>query len=110
MLNPDVRDILTRARARIADPAKWTQGALARPSNNHTSPAVAPSSTYAACWCAEGAIKREAAEQPTGTIFAGDFALNEMNKACDTSPHIWHFNDTHTHAEVLALFDKVLTQ
>lgn len=59
--------VLEMARKKIAEPARWTKGALARmavsigldPLLLHGLQGIktSPNSAYACCWCAEGAIR-----------------------------------------------------
>lgn len=57
---PKISETLTAARAIIADPATWTQGALARDASGN---AVSIRSTSAVCFCAGGAVALAAGVQ-----------------------------------------------
>jgi hypothetical protein len=50
-----VVDVLRRARALIADPARWTEGRLARDAAGRS---VKPNDPRATQWCVVGAIKK----------------------------------------------------
>jgi hypothetical protein len=82
MLAVTVTDILRAARALIEDEAHWTPG-CPRFTNPQT------------VFCIVTAL-REA-----GGYVEGSKALRRV-----TSESLIHFNATHTHAEVLALFDR----
>jgi hypothetical protein len=92
-------EILTASRAKIADKNNWCQVASAR---NFMGASVSPYSITACSWCSVGAI--ECVEK---SVF-------------DTSAHvqleafmgndIGEFNDTHSHSEVLAAWDKAIAE
>lgn len=95
-------EILKAARALILDPQAWTQNVSAR--NQHGVP-VDVSSPQATCFCALGAI----------FSLTNDFGHEDAVEAL--SHEVWkqgcgifvaEFNDTHTHTEVIALFDKAI--
>lgn len=92
-----VKEVLIAARAKIADPANWTQGMLARDASGIP---VEVCSSRAACWCAVGAVAESAPYELTNTT------VEFLNKAAGMQ--IETFNDTHTHAEVLAKFDEAI--
>lgn len=96
-----VKDILIAARARIAEPDKWTQGAGARAANG----SITRVRSKEACrWCVLGAIEVETGPGP-------DFLAAADAVECQLSDGPWllsRFNDTHTHAEVLALLDRAI--
>ncbi len=96
-------ETLKAARQLISDPAKWTQGELARDADgNETN----PNYDSATCFCAHGAIQ----------YFTKDETLSEADRlliAVCSDEHdcyVEEFNDTHTHAEVLALFDAAIAE
>jgi hypothetical protein len=98
---PDPLSTLRAARELISVPERWTQGELARGKSGR---AVSPRGKAAVCWCAEGAISRYAppyGDAWTPSIDALSSGLGEEAFA---------FNDTHTHAEVLALFDRTIAR
>jgi hypothetical protein len=90
----DAHEILIAARKLIEKPENWTQETSARDAAGRE---TLPTSPRAVCWCASGAILR------AGRADAGNalFALRSVG-------NIAHFNDTHTHPEVLALLDKAI--
>lgn len=90
-------DALKKARELIKDPSNWTQRASAR---NSAGESRSPSSSSACCWCASGAL-----EKVCNKFFIGPWdALSRFTKM----QTVITFNDSHTHAEVLALFDKAI--
>lgn len=96
-----VKEVLIAARAKIADPANWTQGEYARTLEGYP---LDVHSRNAECWCSIGAL----------ACVMGDVVLAEhsaSHKALEDvmgTRWIAEFNDTHTHAEVLAKFDEAI--
>jgi len=91
---------LQAVRDLLADPKRWTQEYCGRTAEG--TPITVPS-PKAVCFCIMGAIF-----QTKGTEYA-----NELEDHLNASPLLdgvsyVHFNDTHTHAEVLALLDERL--
>lgn len=103
-------EVLRRAKAVIADPEKWTQGAFARGS------ADAGKSFKDACsLCAVGAVYAITDDLGVGGKKIFQRVLCCLGSALAMSgepPHdfaeVIKFNDTHTHAEVMALFDRAI--
>jgi hypothetical protein len=95
-------ETLKAARQLITDPAKWTQGVSAR---NKAKKGVCPLAEDAVCFCSLGAIRNVVGNDDESFDVAWD-ALH------DNSPIglVAAFNDTHTHAEVLALFDAAIAE
>ena len=93
-----VRAVLVRVRARIADPARWTQGAWTRDATGKPQHWGSPDTV---CWCLSGALCLEARDERTEVRWDAQARLD----VAAGGPHV-HFNDTHTHAEVLALVDR----
>ncbi len=95
-------DTLIAARARIATPERWTQGANARDLRGASIDSDAPD---AACWCAGGAILAEARrEYPSEALMMLGKSIRPF---CQS---LVEFNDAfvRTHAEVLAAFDHAI--
>lgn len=92
-------EILKAARELIAVPERWTQGALAKAYDGES---LWYGDNRATCFCAEGALKRVC-------LSDGDSydAYMELSDAAGMPAH--HFNDSHTHPEVIALFDRAIT-
>jgi len=90
-------ETLKAARHLISDPAKWTQGTIAR---DWTGKQTTADSIDAFCWCAVGALEKVGSN--AGPFRALRWAMPSGYRS------IVSFNDSHTHAEVLALFDKAI--
>lgn len=99
-LTPAALSLARRVRELLSEPGRWTQGAEALDARGEP---CRPSSTRAVRWCLTGAADRE------GDIH-DRVALYEQMHLCMGMPWIaisaW--NDTHTHADVLALLDRVI--
>ena len=97
--------VLTAARAKIADKKNWTQGWFAlRLDGDGILRDTDSMSTSAVCWCSTGAIRvvlqvDDHTDLPPDLISA--FCMGSAGDIED-------FNDTHTHAEVLAAFDQAI--
>lgn len=89
-----VLEIVIAARERIADPARWTQGELAR---NAAGCSVNPCNGNAARWCAIGSIERECTGQ---MLYYSVRSLFNVQLA--------EINDRAGHAAVLAEYDRVI--
>lgn len=94
-----VAQILREARELISDPKRWTQGKNARDVNDQFADPIGPA---AVCWCAEGAIRRVVAED----WYRLHSLLATLNAEVNDAIH--RFNDSHTHTEVLAAFDRAI--
>lgn len=89
---------LIAARELISEESRWTQGQYARDSAGHGS---SPMSKTAVCFCSEGAILRVTRE-PNDVVLADRL----LRKATGEPTYV--FNDTRTHTEVLAAFDRAI--
>jgi hypothetical protein len=96
-------ETLKAARQLISHPAKWTQGEFARDIDGDASGVLV---ARAHCFCALGAI-----EKAYGSC-AWTEADDAISRVCRRKfgQEVGHFNDTHTHAEVLALFDAAIAE
>jgi hypothetical protein len=92
-----ILSIYKAARAKISDEKNWTQNAYAR---NTQGDIVSYSSSEAVCFCALGALKS------IRSLEFDDIQL--LEEECNYS--IEEFNDTHTHAEILAAFDRAIVK
>jgi len=97
-------ETLKAARDLISDPARWTQGEYARDADGIV---IRPWSKNATCFCAYGAIQRFT--ETEDAVSEADFFLK---KTCTEKFQldVVTLNDTHTHAEVLALFDAAIAE
>lgn len=90
---------LKRARRLIADPAHWTQGAMARKGNMGLWDTADWSE--ADSFCSVGALRMVKSVPDSSPPFAF------LRRAMDNCDIAW-FNDTSTHAKVLAAFDTAI--
>jgi hypothetical protein len=107
-------ETLRKAKALIDDQGKWIRGGLACDSHGHP---CEPHNPDAVCFCALGALQaaiwhvdadRNIA-YPAAIIALRDAgALNAGFNVASTA--LTHFNDSHGHAEVMALFDVAIAQ
>ena len=97
-------EILKAARAKIADEKHWTKGAEAR---DVAGKSVSPQSRKAVCWCSLGALSASAMPYSFAaySFAALGFVQAIMNSQ---SKGVSRFNDSHTHAEVLAAWDAAI--
>ncbi|WP_320196249.1 DUF6197 family protein [Agrobacterium rosae] len=109
----DTVQILKDARALIADENNWTQECYARDVQGEM---TLPNNADAVCFCAIGSIQK-VGEFPVSRrlplditeLFVGaDFEERESSYEVET--FVTAFNDTHKHAEVLALFDRAIAR
>jgi hypothetical protein len=91
-------EILKAARELISVPERWTQGGSAR---DRDGICVKSASAYAVCWCAAGAVYKTGCNDDASLR-----ALRFLDAVSGST--IEPFNDSHTHAEVLAAFDRAI--
>lgn len=97
-------EVLIAARKLIEKPENWTQGVLARDIDGE---AVYVYNSRAICFCSMGALYCAVGEDDyLKTDIIDDVAAILSSIAQDDT--VAGFNDNHTHAEVLALFDKAI--
>ena len=98
------RDTLIAARALIAEPGRWTQGATARRAADNTS--TGASSPDSARWCMRGAI--QAANR--GTWINENAAVERLCDVLGDPESLADWNDApeRRHEDVLAAFDKAI--
>jgi hypothetical protein len=91
-------EILKAARAKIEKPECWTQDFYARSASGKKVVARSPA---AVCWCSYGALQ---------SVMKAKLLPIEIVLLLERPMHgcIADFNDTHTHAEVLAAFDAAI--
>lgn len=89
-------ETLKAAKALISDPTKWTQGAYARDAEGTVTD---PFASDAACWCSVRSIVAVSREW----FFASESLLEKA-----IGGGVIRFNDMHTHAEVMAAFDRAI--
>lgn len=94
----NVVEVLEAARNLISDPEHWTIEVCARDKDYQACGSKDPRATE---WCAIGAIVRYAVD-PIIKLIARKFLE-------DIVGDIGSYNDSHTHAEVIAVFDAAIT-
>jgi hypothetical protein len=87
-------EILTAARELISVPERWTQGDYAKDKDGRS---CLEDDEGAVCYCSVGAISK---------VRFSSVALEFL--AREAGGYIPDFNDTHTHAEVIAAFDRAI--
>lgn len=92
-------EIIKAAKELISDPERWIQGANAR---NEQGLMVLAYAFDAVCWCADGALIKACGSVNTIPFWR----LISDKPAFD----VIEFNDNHTHAEVIALFDAAIAR
>ena len=95
-------EILSKAQDLIRSPDHWAIESYAYDANGTR---VEPNATEATCWCSLGAIQK-ILDQDDGLAEHVTFDL--LGKAIDNpkTGAVPDFNDTHTHAEVMVMFDR----
>lgn len=91
-------EILKAARELISVPERWTQGAAARHKNGNV---IGWNTANASCWCSTGAVMKCG-------LHHADSALSLLAEVTSVGS-VPYYNDTHTHAEVLAMFDRAIS-
>ena len=90
--------MLKAAREMISGRHRWIRGAVAMSiANQH----VLPWEPDAVCWCSLGALQKTGAKSK---LYCRSFAL----LAEQMDMNVAGYNDTHTHAEVMAAFDRAI--
>lgn len=97
-MSAEVAAVLRRMRERLATPERWTQGDFAR---DALGKGIEERHPAAVCWCLYGARNVETQDHTT--------RMNVADLIQATAQQLpGEFNDTHEHAEVLALLDKAI--
>ena len=100
-------ELLIKAKAIILAPAHWTQNAFARDELGNTTDELA---SDAVCFCSLGALyKAQSNTLITEEWQAAKDYINRSIRATEQYLGVAGYNDTHTHAEVLAKFDAAIT-
>lgn len=100
-----MKEELIAVRKLIEKPENWTQGTYARNKDGET---VSTYSSDAVCFCLSGAITRACF---CNRLLVRETIAKEAAKFTtdpDISP-VPQFNDTHSHAKVLALLDRLIS-
>ena len=100
------KEILQGIRELIRDPAHWTRGVIARDAAGRE---VLMTSPQAVAFCLSGALHRFEATHPGTDVMGAVWQpLMEMIHHRYKCP-MPEFNDTHSHAEVLAVLDEAIS-
>jgi len=97
--------ILKEARAKIEKPENWCQNKMGL-RNGHVTRTDDPNFDKCECFCAVGAIAAASRCEAIDLIKSKAFARLRAFTSPDSTVTAW--NDTHTHSEVLAAFDKAI--
>lgn len=98
-------DILRRAKARIADPEHWCRWEFAL---DHLGIDVESTSDTACAWCALGALAAEnGVAINIATYQPGERFIEAASMALHNEP-MAKVNDTMTHADVMAVYDRAI--
>lgn len=102
-----ISDLLKQAKQVIADEENWTQRVLARNAENYM---VAVDSAAACKFCSIGAILKVIYPLYTETYVRDTKYALLRNCLLDTgySGSLGSYNDTHTHAQVMQMWDKAI--
>jgi hypothetical protein len=105
--NLPVSEILIKAKAEIANPARWTREAYARDEDGQ---AVDIFDTNACQFCAIGAIRRQS---PTPRVINMpiEYAVMAINEVCrEKARTIYHYNDQPetSHEDIIQIFDATI--
>lgn len=95
-------EILKAGRELISDPARWTQATSARTADGEPCNSF---SKRAASFCSLTAVDHAAGDSSDGSHCAAVKALQIAARGS-----IVEFNDRHTHAEVLAAWDRAIAK
>jgi hypothetical protein len=106
MSRPLERQIVSRARALIATPAKWSQGEFARDASEAP---VSWRSQRAVRFCIWGALYRAAYELTGDRYRSVTLADHAASALRGKGTSLSGTNDRGRHADVLALMDKYLS-
>lgn len=101
---PTMLEDLTRIKSLIEKPENWTQNYYAKDEYGMT---IHSSSDAAVCFCTLGALHRVIPMGSRGhTNRRAD--VRELLESLMGDDGVAQFNDTHTHEEVIAVFDKAI--
>ena len=98
-------ELLTKAKAVIADPKHWAQGWYAKDADGED---VEVDALHAVCWCSLGALKKVAHEENTnGACFAAAGYLAVVSDEYGYSG-VTDFNDNSSHEAVMKAWDEAI--
>jgi hypothetical protein len=94
------REVLVEARRLIEDPSNWSQRKFACTETGRSCGIVSP---RAVAWCAEGACVLAARRAQYGELYL----IDKLSEAIGNGS-VSLFNDSSSHADVLAAFDRAI--
>lgn len=95
--------VLKRARAKLADPKRWTKGGFARDREDQL---CEPSAPEACKWDIYGALVATAAERSVGEAHRA--LVDQIPRGRGRHLVVWNDSQRTDHADVLALFDRAI--
>lgn len=98
-------EVLQAAREKIEDPDNWTQGEYAVDGGEMR---CGPTSFRAYAYCSIGALCAVTGRGAVRAMSHPSYAALERFALMPHGASLPDFNDSHTHAEVLAMFDKAI--
>ena len=111
-MNLEIIGYLESARQLISDPRRWTVHYLAE---DETGYPVDFDSDKATCWCSLGALRKVVNKDHrdwdvaiTKEVLAHKYLRDAINLHPKGGASLAHFNDTHTHQEVMELWDSAI--
>lgn len=101
-----VVEILKEAKSLIDTPEKWTKETYARSTSGGV---ISEHEDGAVCFCSLGAFFRVAKSADVVYMDSGwDILIKAVKLIKPTAYSVATFNDNHTHAEVMAMWDKAI--
>jgi hypothetical protein len=111
-----LKALLKSARELVSDPARWTQGTLARDVFGHD---ISPYDIDAVCYCGIGAVSLKSQQgemlkiDPEARLELKDRAHELLNDTVRSLGETYFttfpgYQDFHTHTEMLAVFDLAI--
>ena len=104
-----VTKVLIEARELISDPERWSQRGYACDARGQTTMWDSPK---AVSWCAFAAIRKAAGAVPENRREHNALVERAQDKLARVigGRGVFWFNTSHTHAEVLAAFDRTIAE
>ena len=102
-----VSEVLKAGKAVIADPKNWAKEWFAYDEQARMTESCSPD---AVCWCSTGALSKVAPKDMSTRFKAENWLHHAADTADPDSPvHCMpYYNDTHTHEEVMAVWDAAI--
>lgn len=106
MVTPSTLALARRVRALLEAPERWTQGYFARDAAGQECVSKDPA---AQCWCIVGAMVRLGSDDPRPDVEFINVLKAHLGPA-GRSLSMWNDAPGRTHADVLALLDRVIAE